>query len=91
MKLSPLIPDMNGFGAPDYCDVAMLGLYNEELRKLAARYTCSLIDLTGFPPEFYADGIHLNNKGYKGIAVRVADAIEARRKYCPVQLLVRKD
>lgn len=75
------IPDMRGFGAPDYCDVSLLKQYNAKLPMISEKYGCSLIDMSGFSADLYADGIHLNNAGYKEIAVRVANAIEARRFY----------
>jgi len=75
------IPDLRGFGAPDFCDGKMIEVYNKELVRIAKEWEIELVDLSGFPDSAYADGVHLNNSGYKMIADRVLRAIEARRLY----------
>jgi len=75
------IPDLNGFGAPDFCSFTMIMQYNEEIVRLAAKWGDRLVDLRGMPPEMYADGVHLNNAGYKEVAKRVASVIAEHREY----------
>ena len=80
------IPDMVGFGAPDYTQrsVARIREYNEVLEQIAAEQGVKLVDLRGIPARYYADGVHLNADGYREIARRVADAIVAERLYKPI-------
>lgn len=80
------IPDLCGFGAPDFMIPELIPQYNDCLKKLAGEWKISLVDMSGMPEKMYADGVHLNNAGYKEMARRIADAIAARRHYVPVQL-----
>ena len=75
------IPELKGFGAPDFCDPDLIVQYNSELAILALRRETKLIELRGLPASAYADGVHLNNNGYKMLAVRVAQAIQEKRQY----------
>lgn len=75
------IPDLNGFGAPDFCSQDRIDEYNKKVEEIAALFDISLIDLTGFSSDCYADGVHMNNRGYKKMAVKVLEAIEERRLY----------
>ena len=75
------IPDLQGFGAPDFCCPSLIRRYNEKLEIIAKHWGVPLIDLTGMPEDMYADGVHLNNKGYKEVADRIAQAICARRMW----------
>jgi len=75
------IPPLMGFGAPDFCTPALIEEYNMRLADLAHKYVSPLIDMGSMKEDCYADGVHLNNKGYKEMASRLADAIEQRRKW----------
>ena len=77
-----LIPDLRGFGAPDYCSQELINLYNIRLQALAKRWgEDRLVDLRRMPSEYYADGVHMNNAGYKEIAKRIAGVIKRNRHY----------
>jgi acyl-CoA thioesterase I len=76
-----LIPDLRGFGAPDFCSHELIDRYNEKLQTLAQEWGNRLVDLRGMPDFMYADGVHMNNAGYKEIALRVAEVIEEHRAY----------
>jgi len=84
------IPDLSGFGAPDFCDQEMIDEYNEYLQAIAAGWKISLVDLRELPDSCYADGVHMNNSGYKMIAEKVADAIERRRLYGVRRMVTKK-
>lgn len=75
------IPELKGFGAPDFCSPGLIAKYNTELSMLAERRGVKLIELRGLHKDCYADGVHLNNQGYKMLAIRVAQAIQERRLY----------
>ena len=77
------IPDMVGFGAPDYSvrGKKRIAQYNADLRKLGRRQSVPVVELTRFPASAYSDGVHLNTKGYELVAKRVAEAIVAEREY----------
>lgn len=75
-----LIPDMIGFGAPDYSSRCndRIKEYNHFLRKeYASKYP--LVDFTGMGPESYIDGVHCNLHGYTEMANRFAAVIESER------------
>ena len=48
---------------------------------LASRHSINLVNMNFISEYGYSDGVHLNNTGYKEIAIRLADAIEVNRKY----------
>jgi lysophospholipase L1-like esterase len=76
-----LIPDLKGFGAPDFCKQSLIDQYNERLQALATKWGNRLVDLRGMDASMYSDGVHLNNAGYKEVALRVAAVIEQNRSY----------
>lgn len=76
-----LIPDLRGFGAPDFCSQELIDEYNKRLQALAKRWGNRLVDLRGIAFSCYADGVHMNNAGYKEIATRVARVIRDSRHY----------
>ena len=75
------IPDLRGFGAPDFCDPELIKEYNLQLHALAATRLVKMIELRGMLGYNYSDGVHMNNSGYKTIAIRAAQAIQERRSY----------
>jgi len=78
-----LIPDMRGFGAPDYSVRGMerIAEYNATLEGIADDMDMPLVDLTGISERMYSDGVHLNAEGYMEIAERVAAVIESERLF----------
>lgn len=76
-----LIPDLNGFGAPDFCSQELIDKYNVQLQALAKKWGNRLVDLRGMDASKYADGVHLNNEGYKEMAARIVKVIEQHRAY----------
>jgi len=77
------IPNMVGFGCPDYTvrSLARIVEYNKVLEDITKEDGIKLIKLGGIPKNMYADGVHLNSRGYEEIAKRVADAIMEEREY----------
>lgn len=79
------IPDMVGFGAPDYSVRSQQRIkeYNAVLEELAQKYqnVVKLVDLRGIPEEYYADGVHFNSMGYREVARRVMRAILEERQW----------
>lgn len=79
------IPDLQGFGAPDYSQDSKGRIYqfNSMIRDIADlnKNVKELIELKGIPGEYYADGVHFNNDGYKEIARRVMKAIQNKRHF----------
>lgn len=75
-----LIPDMVGFGAPDYsvrC-MARIAEYNDQLHDVYGK-KYKLIDFTEMPKKFYCDGVHCNEEGYTEMASRAFKAITDER------------
>lgn len=75
------IPELCGFGAPDHFRVGLIEDYNERLVEIAGKWGKELVDLRGLHRDCYADGVHMNNTGYKEIAKRVLQTIENSRSY----------
>ena len=78
-----LIPDLRGFGAPDYSihSQELMNGYNKIIRKLSKEYELPLVDFTGFHVRHYSDGVHFNTEGYRLMAAKVINAIKEYRKY----------
>ena len=54
--------------------------YNNILCDIAANDPLTtLVYMYSLPTDCYSDGVHLNNKGYKKMALRLADAIDKER------------
>lgn len=80
------IPDLRGFGAPDYDQMSAIKIdsFNEILEEVAGENVDtirSVIDLTGIPKEYYADGVHFKNIGYVEIARRILKGIQRKRHF----------
>jgi len=77
------IPALKGFGAPDFMRPDLIDDYNEELVKISGDWgrIVELVDMARIPEDCYADGVHLNNLGYKTMAERILLAMMKRRKY----------
>ena len=77
------IPMLDGFGAPDFCDNTLIKKYNDILFVVAKAnpLLVELVSMNFLSEDCYSDGVHLNNKGYKEIAYRLANAIETQRKW----------
>ncbi len=85
------IPDLNGFGAPDYSQESQnrIDKYNAEIKRLILDYPNIIkgsVDLRGLPVEFYADGVHFKNIGYKEIAKRIFNGIKEKREFFPIMV-----
>jgi len=81
-----LLPERDGFGAPDYIDNEALQKYNRVIRDFAEARTVSgnwrsvsLVDLTGVPKKCRSDGVHFNMMGDRWAAKRIAASIIASR------------
>jgi len=76
------IPSLCGFGAPDFCDNNLIMQYNNILCDIAVNDPLiTLVYMYSLPADCYSDGVHLNNKGYKTMALRLADAIGKERRW----------
>lgn len=79
-----LVPDMHGFGAPDYsvrCN-ERIETYNEFLQEeYGEKYT--IVDFTRLGKEMYCDGVHCNMKGYEEMAKRFLEAVKKEREITP--------
>ena len=83
------IPDLNGFGAPDYSQdsAKRIDRYNEKITELIEQYPNIIkgsVDLRGIPSKYYADGVHFKNIGYKEIAKRIFEGIKEKREFHPI-------
>jgi len=82
------LPDLNGFGAPDYSQDSPKRIleFNKKIAELIEENTNIVkqtVDLRGIPADYYADGVHFKNKGHVEIARRVFWALEGKRKFKP--------
>jgi len=77
------IPDMVGFGCPDYTvrSADRINEYNKVIESIVKEDGVKLVELRGLGKELYADGVHLNSLGYEEIASRVAKVIISERCY----------
>lgn len=77
------IPDLRGFGAPDYSQESAKRLkqFNRVVEEIAEERALVLVDLRGMGPECYADGVHLTNVGNREVARRIAVEIIAKRGF----------
>ena len=80
------IPDLKGFGAPDYSkkSIERIEAFNKKLLEIAKENTGivkHVVDMRGMDVDCYADGVHMNNKGYTLMAERVLEAIIHRRHF----------
>lgn len=77
------IPDMVGFGCPDYTvrSADRIKEYNKVIESMIRDNGTKLVELRGLGEERYSDGVHLNSKGYEEVARRVAEAIILERHY----------
>jgi len=77
------IPDLNGFGAPDYSvrSQERIYCYNKIVIHVSEKYKLPLLDLRFFSSDLYSDGVHLNSKGYKKIAEILLIKIEKERLF----------
>jgi lysophospholipase L1-like esterase len=77
------IPDMVGFGCPDYTvrSANRIKEYNEVIEGMTEDNGTKLVELRGLDEDCYSDGVHLNSKGYEEIARRVSEAIISERYY----------
>jgi len=75
------IPDMVGFGCPDYTvrSSHRIEEYNKVIESMAEDNEVKLVELRGIDENMYSDGVHLNCEGYKEIARRVSEAIISER------------
>ena len=82
------IPDLVGFGAPDYSQESQkrIDRFNgiiDVVVKENPSIIKGFIDLRGIPADYYADGVHFKNIGYREIARRVFEGIKAKREFDP--------
>ncbi len=77
------IPDMTGFGCPDYTvrSANRIKEYNKVIESMTEDNGTKLVELRGLSEDCYSDGVHLNSKGYEEIARRVAEVIILERHY----------
>jgi lysophospholipase L1-like esterase len=80
------LPDLNGFGAPDYSQESpkRIEKFNGKITELVAEYPNiikGVVDLRGIPADYYADGVHFKNVGYVEIARRVFGGIREKRSF----------
>lgn len=77
------IPELRGFGAPDYSQQSQkrIDVYNEVLEAIAEEQGLILIDLRNLPADCYADGVHFTNKGNIEVATRVARGLIQKRTF----------
>lgn len=77
------IPDMVGFGCPDYTirSLNRIKEYNKALEDIRNDDGIRLVELRGMDKKYYADGVHMNSTGYEEIAKRVSEVISQERQY----------
>ncbi len=80
------IPDLNGFGAPDYSQESpkRIESFNEKIEELIREYPNIIkgeVDLRNIPDDYYADGVHFKNKGHVEIARRVYNGLVNKREF----------
>ncbi len=77
------IPDMVGFGCPDYTvrSADRIKEYNKVIESMIKEDGTKLVELRGLGEERYSDGVHLNSSGYEEVARRVAEVIISERHY----------
>ena len=77
------IPDMVGFGCPDYTvrSADRIKEYNKVIESMTEDNGTKLVELRGLGEERYSDGVHLNSSGYEEVARRVAEVIVSERHY----------
>lgn len=79
------IPDLKGFGAPDYSQESInrVKRYNLVIEDVycANENIKNLVDLRGMDESLYADGIHFKHSGYVEIAQRIFTGIQEKRHF----------
>lgn len=78
-----LTPLLKGFGLSHYSvrSNELIPQYNSIVQQIAKKHNVPLIDFREMPADCYADGVHMNRKGYNLIAKKVLEAIEKERKF----------
>jgi len=80
------IPDLKGFGAPDYDQSSAMRIDNyndiiDEVIHMNPDVVKGRVNLRGIAEEHYADGVHFKNSGYIEMAKRVLHVLEQKRKF----------
>lgn len=74
-----ILPPVAGPGLPCYsqsgCNVTIQS-YNDILRRICTKYGLGTCDFSGYGADMFCDGIHMNHKGYRQMALDWYDVIK---------------